>query len=143
MRVWSTHLATLDAPLSPGTSATLDVLQGDGITIGVVSSASDEAVRQDLRDHGLYPRFDSIHCGVTQKGVVISRFVEGAPAGAVWYVGDTKFDMVQARGAGAVAIGYTAGYDGAPALHEGGAHHLINRLEDLIALIARTDPDCH
>lgn len=135
-RAWSTHLAALDAPLSPGVSATLEALQGAGITIGVVSSASDEAVRRDLRDHNLDQRFDSVHCGVIQKGDVISRFVENAPAGAVWYVGDTKFDMVQARGAGAVAIGYTSGYDAADALHEGGAHHLIARLQDLIALIA-------
>lgn len=135
-RAWSTHLAALDAPLSPGVSATLEALQGAGITIGVVSSASDEAVRRDLRDHNLDQLFDSVHCGVIQKGDVISRFVENAPAGAVWYVGDTKFDMVQARGAGAVAIGYTSGYDAADALHEGGAHHLIARLEDLIALIA-------
>ncbi|MCY4421519.1 MAG: HAD family hydrolase [Acidimicrobiaceae bacterium] len=140
-RAWSTHLAALDAPLSPGASATLEALLDEGITIGVVSSANDEAVRRDLRDHGLDRRFDSIHCGVIQKGDVVSRYVEGAPAGAVWYVGDTRFDMVQARGAGSIAIGYTAGYDAADALHDGGAHHLIDRLEDLIALIARAEPD--
>lgn len=135
-KAWSTHLAAIDAPLSPGVWTTLDALQDDGIATGVVSSASDEAVRRDLRHHGLYQRFDDIHCGVTQKGDMISRYVESAAAGAVWYVGDTKFDMVQARGAGAVAIGYTAGYDAAAALHDGGAHHLIDRLEDLIALVA-------
>lgn len=137
-RDWSNHLATIDAPLAPGLSETLDALRDAGIAIAVVSSAGEAAVLRDIEAHGLAPRFDDIHAGVSLKQTAISRYVEGAPAGAVWYVGDTKFDMVQARAAGSVAIGYTAGYDGADALHDGGAHHLIDRLEDLIALIART-----
>ena len=135
-RDWSTHLATIDAPLASGLSETLDALRDAGIAIAVVSSASQAAVLQDIEAHGLAQRFDDIHAGVSLKQTAISRYVEGAPTGAVWYVGDTRFDMVQAREAGSVAIGYTAGYDGADALHDGGAHHLIDRLEDLLGLIA-------
>ena len=69
--------------------------------------------------------------------------MDGAAAGAVWYVGDTRFDIVQARAAGSVAIGYTAGYDAADALHDGGAHHLIDRLEDLLALFPNSGQDDH
>ena len=137
-RDWSTHLAAIDAPLAPGLSETLDSLRDAGIAIAVVSSASEAAVRRDIEAHGLVHRFDDIHAGVSLKQTAISRYVDGEAAGAVWYVGDTRFDMVQARAAGSVAIGYTAGYDGADALHDGGAHHLIDRLEGLLALIPQT-----
>ena len=140
-RAWSTHLSALDAPLSPGVPATLGTLRSAGIAIAVVSAASDDAVRRDLRSHDLEQCFDSIHCGVADKQTVIRRYVESAGTGAVWYVGDTKMDMLQARGAGAMAIGYTRGYDTADELHDGGAHRLIDRLSDLITLIAGTNPD--
>ena len=141
-RAWSTHLSAIDAPLSPGVSATLKALRSAGIAVSVVSSASDEAVRRDIRAHDLEQHFDDIHAGVPEKSKVISRYVENASAGAVWYVGDSMFDMVQAREAGAIAVGFTAGYDGADSLHEAGAHHLINGLDDLMALVSRPEPDC-
>ena len=140
-RDWSAHLATIDAPLTPGLSETLDALRDAGIAIAIVSSAGEAAVLGDIEAHGLAQRFDDIHAGVSLKQTAISRYVDSAAAGAVWYVGDTKFDMVQARAAGSVAIGYTAGYDGAEALHDGGAHYLIDRLDDLMALVARLEPD--
>ena len=96
-RAWSTHLSALDAPLSPGVPATLGALRSAGIAIAVVSAASDDAVRRDLRSHDLEQCFDSIHCGVADKQTVIRRYVESAGTGAVWYVGDTKMDMLQAR----------------------------------------------
>ena len=135
-RDWSTHLETIAAPLAPGLPETLDALRDAGIAVAVVSSAGEAAVLGDIEAHGLAQRFDDIHAGVLLKQTAISRYVDSAAAGAVWYVGDTMFDMVQARAAGSVAIGYTAGYDGADALNDGGADHLIDRLEDLIALIA-------
>lgn len=140
-RDWSTHLSTIDAPLAPGALEALEALRGAGIAIAVVSSAGEAAVRRDIEDHGLVQRFDDIHAGVAQKQTAISRYVESAGAGPVWYVGDTAFDMVQAREAGAIAVGFTGGYDGADPLRAAGAHHLIDRLDDLIALIADPQPD--
>lgn len=140
-RAWSTYLADIDAPLSGGVSATLEALRSTGIAISVVSSASDDAVRRDIRAHGLEQHFDDIHAGVPEKKTVISLYVENVSAGAVWYVGDSTFDMVQARAAGAIAVGYTAGYDAADSLHDAGAHHLINGLDDLMDLVARPEPD--
>ena len=140
-RDWSTHLSSLDAPLAPGLPETLEALRSAGIAIAIVSSASETAVWRDIQGHGLVQHFDDIHTGVSQKQTVISRYVESAGAGPVWYVGDTAFDMVQARSAGAIAIGFTGGYDGADPLRDAGAHHLIDRLDELISLLAdpRTD----
>ena len=140
-RAWSTHLSEVDAPLSPGVVATLESLRSVGIAIAVVSAAGDDAVRRDLRTHSLEQCFDSVHCGVADKQAVIRRYVESAGAGAVWYIGDTKMDMLQAREAGAVAMGYTRGFDTADKLHDGGAHRLIDRLSDVMSLIADTSPD--
>lgn len=131
---WSTHLSSL-APLAPGALDTLEALRGAGIAIAVVSSAGEAAVRRDLEAHHLVQRFDYIHAGVAQKQTVISQYVESACAGPVWYVGDTAFDMVQARGAGAVAFGYTSGYDGADSLRDAGAHHLIGEFVELLDLM--------
>ena len=103
-----------------------------GIKLAVVSAASDSAVRRDLRAHGLEQHFDGIHCEVLHKQAMLERYVHRTGAGVVWYVGDTTFDMVQARKAGAIAIGYTGGYDTADALRDAGAHRLIDRLSDLV-----------
>ena len=141
VRAWSTHLCELEAPLSTGASKTLGALGRAGIKLAVVSAASDSAVRRDLRAHGLEQHFDGIHCEVLHKQAMLERYVQRAGAGVVWYVGDTAFDMVQARKAGAIAIGYTGGYDTADALRDAGAHRLIDRLSELISLIADTNPD--
>ena len=140
VRAWSTHLSALDAPLSDGASATLGALRSASVAIAVVSAASDYAVRRDLRAHGLEQGFDGIHCGVADKQAVTRRYVRHTGVGAVWYVGDTKMDMLQARAAGAVAIGYTCGYNTAGELRDAGAHCLIDRLDELLDLISGTRP---
>ena len=140
-RAWSTYLGELDAPLSTGAIETIGALGQAGIKLAVVSAATDSAVRRDLSAHGLEQHFDGIHCQVLQEHAMLESYVHRAGADAVWYVGDTTFDVVQARKAGAIAIGYTGGYDTADALRDAGAHRLIDRLSDLISLIADTNPD--
>ncbi len=139
VRAWSTHLTEVEAPLSAGAATTLRALGRAGIETAVVSAASDLAVRRDLRAHGLDCHFADVHCGVANKEAVTERYVRQEAPRSVWYVGDSRFDMVQARGAGAVAVGYTGGYDSADELRFAGAHRLIDRLDELLALItART-----
>ena len=140
VRAWSAHLTRLEAPLSAGTAATLEGLRRAGITMAVVSAASDSSVRKDLLSHGLDHHFEYVHCGVADKEAITRQYVVGASPQAVWYVGDSRFDMVQARRAGATAVGYTGGYDDAEELRVAGAHHLIDRLDELLAFIPPT-PD--
>ncbi len=138
VRAWSGYLGESEAPLSPCAATTLEALRHLGIGAAVVSSATEQSVRQDLRTHGLDHQFESVHCGIADKQAVTGQYVLRAGAGAVWYVGDTAFDMVQALGAGATAVGYTGGFDPAEKLREAGAHRLIDRLNELLALIRRS-----
>jgi len=54
----------------------------------------------------------------------------------VVYVGDTEYDIIEARAAGVWAIGYAAGYRPYTALVTAGADHVIERLDVLPALLA-------
>lgn len=56
-------------------------------------------------------------------------------------VGDTSFDMQMGRAAGCHAVGVSWGYHPRPRLQEAGAHHIIDRFEDLIGVVeARLAP---
>lgn len=136
-RDWSGHLSEINTPLSTCTETTLAALRQLGIGAAVVSAADEQSVRHDLRIHRLEHRFENVHCGIADKQAVTGQYVLQAGAGAVWYVGDTAFDMVQALGAGATAVGYTGGFDSAEKLRDAGAHRLIDRLDELLALIRR------
>ena len=136
-RAWSSHLSEIEAPLAPCAATTLGALRRLGIETGIVSAATEQSVRQDLRTHGLDHQFDSVHCGVADKRAVTGQYVLRAGEGAVWYVGDTAFDMAQALGAEAAAIGYTGGFDSAEKLRDAGAHRLIDQLDELLTLIPR------
>jgi phosphoglycolate phosphatase len=50
----------------------------------------------------------------------------GSAASDTVVVGDTAFDVAMARAAGAQAVGVTWGYHPRQALHEAGAHALID-----------------
>ena len=135
VRAWSAHLSDTEAPLSRGAEATFEALRQLNIEVAVVSSASEQSVNRDVQTRGLDHHFERVHAGTANKEAVIRQYVLQASAGAVWYVGDTAFDMGQALGAGAVAIGYTGGFDHAEQLRNAGAHRLIDRLDELLTLI--------
>lgn len=137
-QAWSSHLGEIEAPLSPCAATTLEALRQLGIGAAVVSSATEQSVRKDLRTHGLDHQFERVHCGIADKQAVTGQYVLRADGGAVWYVGDTAFDMVQALGARATAVGYKGGFDSAEKLREAGAHRLIDRLDELLVLIRRS-----
>ena len=137
--VWGVHISTNDAPLSPGTLPTLQSLRRRGVRTAVVTAAGDRALRRDLRAHDIAGFFDRLHSGVIDKAAVIAGYVEQTGERPVWYVGDSRFDMIQARRAAAVAVGYTGGYDTRGELRDAGAHHLIDGLGELPALIV---PGC-
>lgn len=134
---WSGHLGEIEAPLSPCAATTLGTLRRLGIETAVVSAATEQSVLQDLRTHGLDHHFESVHCGIADKQSVTRQYVLREGEGAVWYVGDTAFDMAQALGAGAAAIGYTGGFDPAEKLRDAGADRLIDQLDELLMLIPR------
>jgi phosphoglycolate phosphatase len=54
-----------------------------------------------------------------------------------YYLGDTNTDMWTARAAGCVAIGVTWGFRSADELRSSGVDHIIDRPEELFALLPK------
>ena len=136
---WNTNMAQADAPLHPDAITTLEALQHAAIELAVVTAAARHAIESDLSTHGLARYFSTIHTGTADKAAVAAAYVARAGAGRVWYVGDTAFDMLHARRAGAIAVGFTGGYHSADQLQKAGAQHLIDALTELTGLVADID----
>ena len=135
---WNTGIAQVGAPLQPGTVTALEALQQAGTKLAVVTAAAGHAIERDLSDHDLGGYFAAIHADTADKAAVAAAYVEKARPGTVWYVGDTAFDMLHARRAGAIAVGFTGGYHTPDQLQKAGAHHLIDDLTELTGLAADT-----
>lgn len=73
-------------------------------------------------------------------GLAIAEQLSIAPERWV-YVGDTRVDMLTGRAQGMCTVGVTWGFREAQELRESGAHHIIHKPADLLALLdARPEP---
>ena len=59
----------------------------------------------------------------------------GTPRGEVLYVGDSGVDMETAAAAGVRSVGVTWGFRSRQELVEAGAQHLVDRPEEILALL--------
>lgn len=126
-------------PLFPGIRQVLDLLAArEDVVLGIATGKSQRGVAAVLRHHDLEGRFLTIQTADDAPSkphpamVLQAAAATGiAPEQAV-LIGDTSFDMVMARAAGARAIGVTWGYHPPQHLVEAGAERLIDRAEDLV-----------
>lgn len=131
-------------PLFPGARAFLDRLAArDDVVLGIATGKSLRGVRAILDLHNLHGRFVTIqtadeHPSKPHPSMVITALAETgvAPENAVM-IGDSSFDMVMARAAGAHALGVSWGYQSSAALASAGAEIIIDRYEDADGAIAR------
>jgi len=130
----------LDAePLYPGVREGLLELEARGWLLGVATGKSDRGLQICLEHHGLHPHFITLqtadrhpskphpamlHAAMREAGVEAARTV---------MIGDTSFDMEMAQAAGCTAVGVDWGYHDVPDLHAGGAHHVVEDMEKLLA----------
>ena len=131
---WNDAMASEPAPAMPGAVELLQRLRDRGIRTAVVSAAGCEPVRRDLDALGLLPLLDEVHCDVADKAAVLSAEVAAAD-GIVVYVGDTEYDVLAARAAGARAVAFTSGYRPSYQLEKAQPWRSISALADLDALI--------
>ena len=109
-----------------------------GILLGIATGKARRGVDYVLGRHGLVNRFVTIQTpdnapGKPHPGMVLQAMAEtGCKASHTVMVGDTAYDMTMARAAGSHAIGVSWGNHGVEELRQSGAHHLIDRLEDLL-----------
>lgn len=128
----------LHEPLFEGTREALEWLSGrDDVLLGIVTGKSQKGLRNILALHELERYFVTLqtaddapskpHPGMVERALAET----GAAACETVVIGDTSFDMIMARQAGAAGLGVSWGYHPSEALLEAGARHVLNEFGEL------------
>lgn len=125
----------------PGIPAMLDAMQARGVQMAIVSNKFDPAVQDLCRAY--FSPWISVAIGerpgVRKKpapdGVFEAARSLGAPLADVLYVGDSDVDVQTARNAGIACVGVTWGFRDRAVLEAAGADYLIDRPDELEALL--------
>lgn len=132
--------------LFSGALRSLQALRAQGVMVGIASSRGRASLLDLVGRLGLQPLLrDVLGAEDTQDnkpapGPVLTLAKRwSVPLDRIWVVGDTSFDMAMARAAGAWACGVTHGSHGPARLKEGGAHVLINHLDELLHALTGTE----
>ncbi|SCW37265.1 HAD-IA family hydrolase [Ancylobacter rudongensis] len=129
-------------PMFPGMRALIDTLSArDDVLLGIATGKSQRGVAAVLGHHGLEGRFVTIqtaddgpskpHPAMVHQAMAAT----GVAAGDTVLIGDTSFDMVMARAAGAGAIGVSWGYHAPELLRQSGAQWLVDDADELLRAI--------
>ena len=136
---------TLLEPLFPGARETIRQLAARAdVVLGIATGKSRRGVAAVLGRHDLLDCFLTIKTAddapsKPDPGMVIAAMRDAgvAPADTV-VVGDTTFDIMMARAAGAAGIGVSWGYHAREELHAAGAHAVIDEFAALIPVLEAT-----
>lgn len=131
-------------PLFPGAREALDALmQRPGMRLGIATGKSRRGVAALLEREGLQDYFSTIqtsdtHPSKPHPAMLHEALTEaGVDGDDAVMVGDTTFDIEMALAAGIGAVGVGWGYHDPYQLHLFGAHHIINRFDELTGVIDR------
>jgi len=128
-----------EEPLFDGMVAALDVLAADGWLFGVATGKSDRGLAHVLDVHGIAGRFVTLqtadrHPSKPHPSMIETAMAEaGAAPETTVMIGDTSYDMLMARAAGARALGVAWGYHPPEELRAAGAHAVAQDVADLPA----------
>lgn len=115
-------------PLFDGIADAIAALLDDGWVLGVATGKSDRGLAHILAHHDLAAHFVTLqtadrHPSKPDPAMLRAAMEEaGATPASTVMIGDTSFDMVMARSAGARAVGVAWGYHPADELIATGAH---------------------
>jgi len=132
----------VEEPLYEGIETVIDVLTHDGWLLGVATGKSDRGLKLCLAQHGLTGRFVTLqtadrHPSKPHPAMLEAAMAEaGASPDMTVMIGDTSFDMMMARAAGARALGVAWGYHVPEALHAAGAHAVVSQPLALLSQMA-------
>lgn len=138
IREWNEEMGDRPAELAPGARQAIAAMRSSGMHIGVVSAASLAALHRDLGRpalSGFAEQLGFIVGDADPKRTALASLAGATPRDFV-YVGDTEYDMQEARAAGVRSIGYAGGYRPAAALAATGAERIIGRLSELPAVLS-------
>ena len=128
-------------PLYDGIADVLLALADDGWLLGVATGKSDRGLALALAHHGIDRHFVTLqtadrHPSKPHPAMVEAAMAEaGAMAAGTVVIGDTSYDIVMARNAGARAVGVGWGYHPVAELVGAGAHAIARRPADLIEVL--------
>lgn len=129
-------------PMFPGMRALIDTLAArDDVLLGIATGKSQRGVAAVLGHQGLEGRFVTIQTADDAPSkphpamVLQAMAATGAEAMDTVLIGDTSFDMVMARAAGARAVGVTWGYHAQDLLRQSGAERLVSDADELLRAI--------
>ncbi len=117
----------VEEPLFDGIAEVLESLDEAGWMLGVATGKSDRGLAHCLTSHGLARRFMTLqtadrHPSKPHPAMVHEAMAQaGAVSETTVVIGDTSFDMLMARAAGASALGVGWGYHDPHELEAAGA----------------------
>jgi phosphoglycolate phosphatase len=120
----------VEEPLYEGVAELIEELESDGWLLGIATGKSDRGLKLCLERHGLHRRFVTLqtadrHPSKPHPSMIEQAMAEaGAGPETTVMIGDTTFDMLMARAAGAAAVGVAWGYHDAQELSQAGAHYI-------------------
>lgn len=130
-------------PLFDGIAEVLDALRDHGWTLGVATGKSDRGLAHVLAAHGIADRFVTLqtadrHPSKPDPAMAQAAMREaGASPADTAMIGDTSFDVVMGRAAGAWSVGVAWGYHSVPDLMAAGADVVAQHPGELPALLVR------
>ena len=133
------HRGTPDfhEPLFPGTRELLEELSARDYLLGVATGKAMRGLRFVLEHHGLAHHFVTLqtadlHPSKPDPAMVLAAMAEtGAAPAETMVIGDTTFDVLMARSAGATAVGVGWGNHAPEELLLAGAMLVLDRFADL------------
>jgi phosphoglycolate phosphatase len=130
-------------PMFPGARVALDKLAADeSVLLGIATGKSRRGVDHLLAREGIADMFATIQTAddapsKPHPGMLLRAISEtGAAPDSTVMIGDSSYDMLMARNAGAVPIGVAWGYQDAPELIAAGARAVAEDFTQLLSLLS-------
>jgi phosphoglycolate phosphatase len=130
-----------DEPLFPGALELLEALLARGHVLGVATGKAMRGLRLVLERHGLERHFTTLqtadrHPSKPHPAMLEAAMAEvGAAPAATALVGDTTYDILMARAAGALPVGVAWGNHPPAELTAAGAAKVLERFDELHDLL--------
>jgi phosphoglycolate phosphatase len=126
----------------PGTRETLDYLKSKSVRLGVLTNSGRRAAAEILRRAGLQDCFEFVLCRddvammkPRPDGLVKAISLLGVPRDRIFYVGDSRYDIIAANQAGLRVVAVSTGNYSGARLKKEGADYVISSISELPGLL--------
>lgn len=126
----------------PDTRETLDYLKSRSVRLGVLTNSGRKAAAEILRSAGLQDCFEFVLCREDvammkprPDGLVRAISMLGMPRDQIFYVGDSRYDIIAAKQAGLRVVAVPTGNCNEARLREEGADYVISSISELPGLL--------